>query len=199
MATMRPFKPFSGMIGVEEAWGSDPYLVAVAQKTGINAIDLETLAELCRQQQFLMIIRSPGGIGRSIVGIGGVPIKPKPASFKTEKTGGKWIKKDGTYYVSDYDLLSVWQLHAGRYAKVPLPDDDWRTEEFLMINNRELVMPFQHGANDDYLDAAGKPKNTAIGNQFTVIPPEGAITIVEGIDKLKAFYAANGLVPWLYS
>lgn len=198
MATARGTRPFSGMAGVEQAWGSDSYLVAIAEQSGMNAIDLETLRDFCKEHGLLLVIRSPGGIGRNIMGMGGVPIRPKPASIKNEKTGGKWIKKDGTYFISDYDLLSVWRRAGDGFVKVPLCEDDPRTDEFLKKINREMVMPFQHGANDDWLDCEGKAKNTAIGNHFTVVPDDGLVIVIDGQDKMRAYYEKHGLSPWLY-
>lgn len=197
MATAKGFTPFSGMVGVEKAWGSDSYLISIAEKCGINAIDLETLRDFCKERRLLLIVRSPGGAGRNVIGIGGIDIRPKPGSMK-EKTGGRWIVRDGVYYVSDYDLLSVWQRSGAGYTKVPLGEGDARTAAFLKAINRELVMPLQHGANDDYLDCDGTARNLAIGEHFTIVPDDGLITLCESQDAMRAFYASNSLAPWLY-
>lgn len=197
MATVKGFSPFSGMAGVEKAWGSDAYLIAIAEKCGINAIDLETLRDFAKAQRLLLIIRSPGGAGRNIVGIGGIDIRPKPAAIK-DKTGGRWIARDGVFYVSDYDLLSVWRRAGSGYAKVALGEGDPRTDQFLKAINQGMVMPLQHGANDDYLDCAGNARNSAIGESFTIVPEDGLITVCQSRQAMRAFYANRGLSPWLY-
>jgi len=197
MAISRPVKPFSGMVGVEKAWGCSEFLIRIAEKSGMNAVDLETLIELCQKERLVLVVRAPGGAGRRIVGIGGVDIRPKPATMK-DKTGGRWLKHGDTLYVSDYDLLSVWQRNGDHLDKFPLPADDARTDAFLKLANRELVMPFQHGANDDWLDGFGNAKNLAIGNQFLVIQDDGMVIFVEGKEDMRAYYEKNGLSPWLY-
>jgi hypothetical protein len=197
MADAKMTRPWSGMVGVEEAWGCDTYLISIARQTGINAVDLEALREFCMTERLLMIFRSPQGVGRQIVGIGGIPILPKPAHIH-DKTGGKWIKRGDTFFVSDYDVLSVWRRTGHGYAKVPLPPSDARTDAFIKRVSGNLVMPLQHGANDDYLECDGRPKNPAIGEHFCIIPDHGLVSVCASQKAMRSYYAANKLKPWLY-
>lgn len=185
------------MVGVEEAWGCHPYLISIAEKTGLNAVDLETLQEFCMRERMLMIFRSPRGIGRQIVGLGGIDVRPKPSTIH-DKTGGRWITRGNTMYVSDYDLLSVWRRAGSGYARFPLPPGDIRTDTFLKAVNKNLVMKLQHGANDDYLEVDGRPKNPDIGDHFCVIPEHGLLSVCASRNEMRDFYASHNLQPWLY-
>lgn len=195
MASVPPgFKP--GIANLERAWGCSPDLIADAQWSGMDAIDLETLQDFCRTERKLLIFRAPGGNGRDVRGLG-LEIRPKPAWMK-QKTHGSWIVDGGRFYTSDWDLLSAWQRSGAGYSRYELAADTRQTTEFLKRINRQLLFPLQHGANDDYLDEQGRPKNTAIGSKFISIDETGRIDRCETQAVMKAYYATRGLVPWLY-
>ncbi len=185
-----------GIANLEKAWGVDPHLVAVAEWSGMDAIDLETLREFSLSRRFLMVFRAPGGAGRAIRALG-ADVRPKPAEMK-EKTQGKWITRGNVFYTSDWDLLSVWRRDGAGYSKFALPASGAQLDNFLKDVNRQMLYPLQHGANDDYLDAAGQPKNRDIGTRFVTISDVGRVDTCETLALMKAFYAARGLTPWLY-
>lgn len=195
MAIVPPgFKP--GIANLERAWGCSPDLIADAQWSGMDAIDLETLQDFCRAERKLLIFRAPGGNGRDVRGLG-LEIRPKPAWMK-QKTHGSWIVDGGRFYTSDWDLLSAWQRNGTGYSRYELAADTHQTTEFLKRINRQLLFPLQHGANDDYLDEQGRPKNTAIGSKFIAIDETGRIDRCETQAVMKAYYGTRGLMPWLY-
>lgn len=176
--------------------GCAPDLIAHAVWSGMDAIDLGTLQDFCRAERKLLIFRAPGGIGRELRGLG-LEVRPKPASMK-QKTHGRWIFHDGHFYTSDWDLLSAWQRHGAGYRRFELAAETKQTVDFLDRINREMLFPLQHGANDDYLDGHGQPKNPDIGERFIAIDDTGRIERCETRELMKAYYATRGLEPWRY-
>lgn len=195
MASVPPgYRP--GIANLEKAWGCSPALIAHAQWSGMDALDLDSLQTFCRDERKLLIFRAPGGSGREVRALG-LEIRPKPATMK-QKTHGRWIVQDGHFYTSDWDLLSAWQRTGGGYSRYALAAETRQTEAFLQRVNRHLLFPLQHGANDDYLDAQGQPKNPDIGHRFLAIDETGRIERCETLAAMKAYYATRGLSPWLY-
>lgn len=138
MASVPPgFKP--GIANLERAWGCSPDLIADAQWSGMDAIDLETLQDFCRTERKLLIFRAPGGNGRDVRGLG-LEIRPKPAWMK-QKTHGSWIVDGGRFYTSDWDLLSAWQRSGAGYSRYELAADTRQTTEFLKRINRQTAVP----------------------------------------------------------
>jgi len=196
MASVLPgFRP--GIANLEKAMGCSPELIAAAEWSGMDAIDLETLQDYCRAEGMLLIFRAPGGVGRQVRGLG-LEILPKPARMKDQKTGGRWIVDKGRFYTSDWDLLSAWRRSGAGYCKFALAEGTRQTQDFLTRVNLELLFPLQHGANDDYLDAEGRPKNISIGERFVAIDETGRLERCATLASMKAYYSTRNLSPWLY-
>lgn len=177
------------------------------------------ISRFCYRNQSLLIIRAPGAetvkYRRENPCGWSDDIAPKPAYMK-EKTKGK-LTKSG--YYSDYDILSFWKISIGgaerlvtgnRKAEnpgkdVPPANANKVAAEYIIEAPIALfnliastgITDFQHGANDEYVDANGKPLNPLKNEKFVAFEHNGLIQLIPDTGAMRRYYEKRDL-PWIY-
>jgi hypothetical protein len=185
--------------------------IGMAQATGFDASDIEALRIFCNRHLMLLTIRCPKGNTRHAVG----HRAPKPASAKGKSDEDGLGQSSAVFWVSDYDLMGVFEFARGgakagsRYSRIvttrPVrpgvrPE---MTEEFRPVFgalNACVRHAFQHGANDDYVDTAGKVLNDSEelwGSRYVAFTETGHSLFIPSFGHLQKFYLGRGL-DWPY-
>lgn len=181
--------------------------IAIAKRHGMMAWHLEGLRLYCRQMDRLLILRSSKFESRRFQFSSAH--HPKPRDVKGKTQGGEVYAESSVYpgktrFFSDYDILSLWQRCGNEYTRVVTckPEQNfeplWEVidELNMYIGNRSM---FQHGANDEFVDTNGQPKNPLnINESFIAFDEKRWIYELGNVMELKAFYAQHGLSPWIY-
>ena len=175
--------------------------IKIAKRHGMLAWHLEGLRQYCREENRLLILRSSKYEGRKFHFSRAHSAKPVHVKDTTEN--GE-VVVNGKRFFSDYDILSLWQRKGTSYQRVPTckPELDFEMiyevidELNEFIGNRTM---FQHGANDEYVDRKGKPKNELKSTETFIAFDENKIIYeLFNIIDLKMFYTRNKLTPWVY-
>lgn len=139
--------------------------------SGMSPIDIDVLCDFTREEALLVIIRCPKRAARYFHGK--FDPKPKAVTKKSDPATGL-VTQDGTTYVSDYDLMSVWRfLGQGHYKKVIFQSLDEKYPmcfgpeanalmdrlDQRLLSQADAKQAFQHGAQDDY-DSPDNPNIT---------------------------------------
>jgi hypothetical protein len=186
--------------------------IGMAQATGFDAEDIEALRLFCNQHLMLLTIRCPKGNTRHAVG----HRAPKPASAKgkSDEDGlGQSPGQSGPlFWVSDYDLMGVFEFArgtGGRYSRIvttkPVrpgmkPEMTGEFRPVFQALNACVRHSFQHGANDDYVDTAGKVLNDSEelwGSRYVAFMETGQTAFIPSFGHLQNFYLGRGL-DWPY-
>lgn len=175
--------------------------IGTAKRHGMAAWHLVGLGLYTWENNRLLILRSSKFESRQFHF--SAQHKPKPGDVKGKTRGGV-VKVGANYFFSDYDILSLWERKGNHYSRVSTcyPERGFATnyevidELNLYIGNRTM---FQHGANDEYVDKNGKPKNRLKEDEtFIAFDEKRNITELMSIADLKGFYRQRGLRPWIY-
>ena len=180
--------------------------IGMAAITGFDAEDIETIRILCLENQLLIIIRCARRASRYNIGI----LPPKPAAAKSAKSDPETGIGTTSYtWVSDYDLMSIWEAEGGgkNYVKIPGYKDkagkcDPRFPSIMRIFNHRLRHRFQHGTNDDYVDhQTGKllnPSRNFPNGRFVAFTETAHVLYIKSLKELERFYRVNRL-RWPYA
>jgi hypothetical protein len=180
----------------------------MAAITGFDAEDIEAIRLLCLEHQLMMIIRCPKRAARYNIGI----LPPKPWAAKKKSDPDTGIGTTTHTWVSDYDLMSVWDAAGdGDYVKIRGYKDkagnwDLRFSATLRLFNRPppkgVKHRFQHGANDDYVDhktgKLGNPSRNFMDGRFVVFTQTAHVRYIKSIKDLERFYRVHKL-HWPYT
>jgi hypothetical protein len=173
--------------------------IAFSRLSAIDARDVRTFREFSLRNLLLFVVRCPKLTARPWHGL----LDPKPMTTK-QKTGssGVAVTPEGKMFVSDYDLMSLWQRGEGGFQKVivtsttpslrgPLPKE---ARAIISELNKHLVSRIQHGCQDD-CPAAYNPgvKPTDHFAAFTC----GVSEHLSNFKECAFFYAKYGLT-WPY-
>ncbi|MCB4821917.1 hypothetical protein [Roseicella aerolata] len=200
---------------LELKWGSSAEHRKLARMAGMNALDIEYIAEICLSRHVMIIMRSPKRASRIFDG-GLIDPKPPGVKEKTDRYTGTVERavrravdpvtgKESVVtrtYISDYDLMSVWKGPGRPYAKLFFSETargELSAEALSLLRelNQGLIRKIQHGANDDWLKD-GKPRNPHIGfDSFIVWRVNGSVEFKPSKGMLQQFYRDNGL-HWPY-
>jgi hypothetical protein len=155
--------------------GAEESDIQLSRRNGIDARDNGAFRRFTAAQGLLIVVRCPKVSARAFHGV--VPPKMMAvktgsgadgiarASFKSKLVDGTTIVKEREY-VSDYDLMSVWERRPGGLTKIfvspidkPPPVDPkelWRgkfsprAHAIVIGLNKVLVSRIQHGCQDDW-------------------------------------------------
>lgn len=170
--------------------------IALARETGMTAPDI-ALLRTHSAGHFCIIVRCPNRKGLVLQGV----LPPKPAGIYDKKSSaisGTLQLDDGRMVVSDYDLMSVWQGHAGGWKRVFCPGPTakggyWGSPEAERMMRHLLPRmdsPFDHGCQDDF----HSKKNPGVG------PSQRFVAFLNGTGKylpsraaLVEFHQKHGL------
>jgi hypothetical protein len=188
------------------------YDIKIANETGIDVGDVSAFRAVCLQWGVVIIVRCPGrGAGRAArLGLG---VVPKPEDLKEAKIGDDIVAVKNLLIVADYDLMGVWEADGdGTYRRIPFTRrgkgeaarwTDPRAAALFARLNAELVLPLQHGANDDW-NTGGRQELTDIKYRavlgharFVAFTETGAYRPIPNPGALEQFYREHG-VPWPY-
>ena len=110
---------------------------------------------------------------------------------------------DATVYVSDYDMMGVWQHWRGEWQRMRITATDGakrgsygaEAAEMLRRLNRTLTTKIQHGCQDDWAssDNRGVKDDDAFAG-FRL----GEIEFLRGAAACRSFYAKHGLGTFPY-
>lgn len=185
--------------------------IAFALQADIAPEDVRALRATTRAFGLCVILRCPK---RGAVGFHGIfgakrMVDGKDrhgASVKSGENGIGVHPDTGRIFVSDYDMMSLWEKRGGGYAKIfcssTIPGRDrghWTPAALQAVKrlNAGLTSPLQHGAQDDFTPAPGKSHpNVSPDGRFAAIR-EGEARYIEGMHACKTFYDEHGLY-WPY-
>lgn len=177
------------------------------------------IARYCYRSQRLLIIRAPSASSvafrrQNAYGHSDT-IANKPVFEKAKTRGG--LTPGGFY--SDYDILSFWEYTGRGFSslvtgtKAPQRIDEPVTaanvhrhaaayladapEALMQLVMATGITEFQHGAQDEFVDAQGKPKLQLANERFVAFDPHGFVHLVPDTGAMKRFYEERGL-RWVY-
>jgi hypothetical protein len=141
----------------EEEWrrvGVSEDDIAFSRLSAIDARDVRTFRDFTLKNRLLIVVRCPKLTARPWHGL----LAPKPMVTK-QKTGssGVAVTPEGSMYVSDYDLMSLWRRSERGLQKVVVTSTTadlrgpFSKEAKAIISdlNKQLVSRIQHGCQDD--------------------------------------------------
>jgi hypothetical protein len=168
-----------------------------SRRSGIDPMDVRTFRE-ASGSGLLFIVRCPKATARAWHGL--IPAKPISVKDKTGSSGAV-VTSDGSMFVSDYDLMSIWR-RATQWRKVVTsaakgaPRGPYSAEGTAILKalNRRLVSRIKHGCQDDFCS----PANPGIKmvDHFAAFY-DGIGEYHPNPAACKLFYERHGLV-WLY-
>jgi hypothetical protein len=187
----------------EEEWRRAGVLendIRFSSLCAIDARDVRTFREVSLTSRLIIVVRCPKRTARPWHGL----LAPKPMATK-QKTGtsGVVVTPDGTMFVSDYDLMSVWQGDGDGFRKVFIssttgnPRGPFTAEAKVVVRalNARLVSRIQHGCQDDY-HSASNPGVKPVDDHFAAFAV-GAAEYLANAGDCARFYAKHGLT-WPY-
>jgi hypothetical protein len=172
---------------------------ALEALSGLFAPDIEYLMRFALRG-WMFVLRCPNEFSYAYAqGIRRGAFAPKPGGVY-EKTNEYGLLGR---FVSDYDVMCAWQSTPGGWKRVcsnwtgktPLRPDD-PGEHLTWQLNQHLTFKLQHGFNDCWVNAAGRPRNRKIGEEFVAFCPGHCEYFYSQI-QLRSFYASHGM-PWIY-
>lgn len=184
----------------EEEWrreGVPEADIEFSRLSGMDAGDVLAFREFTTRG-LLIVVRCPKVTARAHHGV----FRPKRWATK-QKTGSSGLAVTETkIFVSDYDLMSVWQSGLKGYEKVFVsaeggaPHGRWIPQARRLIRelNTHLVSRIQHGCQDDY----DSPKNPGVkaGDHFAVFQAGSAEHLPDYL-ACSRYYNKFGLA-WPY-
>jgi hypothetical protein len=206
--------------GHDQAFGGpDPQYPSIEQY-GVLTKHAVIIARYCYRSQRLLILRAPSASSvvyrrQNIYGHSDTTAN-KPV-FEKAKTGGGLTA--GGFY-SDYDILSFWEYNGTGYtslvtgARAPQRIDEPVTaanvhrhtaayladapEALFQLVMATGITEFQHGAQDEFVDAQGRPRLQLANERFVAFDHRGLVHLVPDTGAMKRFYASLGL-RWVYA
>jgi hypothetical protein len=181
--------------------GASAQDIRVARETGFDPQDVMTLRRFTGAQNVMMFFRCPNLASRSLHGL--LPAKTAVTERKSGPSGAVQ-GAHGNLMVSDYDIMSCWRQEGPGFRKIPVTATTpgakygaWLPEarDLVRALNRQLLTKIQHGAQDDWLDAA---RNRGVKAQDEYLAFRlGLAEPLHGPESLKRCYLQNGLF-WPY-
>lgn len=187
--------------------------VAFAVKADIHPEDVHWLRTQSARLRLLLVVRCPKS---GAVGWHGVFPAKRQADGKRKdgtlvKSGesGVGVHPDsGAIFVSDYDMMCLWQRPGpGQpfrklFASALTPGAEhgaWSPEAMAVVRelNSRLQSKIQHGAQDDYTPRAGKTHPGVQPTTRFAAFCDGRNVYMQGPEACRHFYQSNGL-HWPY-
>jgi len=184
----------------EEEWrreGVPEGDIEFSRVSGMDARDVLAFREFTTHG-LLIVVRCPKVTARAHHGV----FRPKRWATK-EKTGSSGLAVTNTrIFVSDYDLMSIWQSGLKGFEKIFIsaeggaPHGRWTPQARRLIRelNKHLVSRIQHGCQDDF----DSPKNPGVkaGDHFAAFQAGSAEHLVD-MFECERYYTKFGL-RWPY-
>ena len=180
--------------------------ILMAMDAGMSAHDVAFLCRYTKGCGFIIIIRCPRQAAFAYQG----HMQPKPGAWSDVKSGPDGIvHRNGMEAVSDYDMMSFWELAGGALRKVVIGAATWdgtptgakkgaytgKATILLREMNKYLESALQHGCQDDF----ASPKNPGVKDADRFIAFKlGQAIYMPGPAECRNFYLMHGL-PWLYA
>jgi hypothetical protein len=187
----------------EEEWrreGVPEGDIEFSRLSGMDARDVRAFRAFTKETKdsLLIVVRCPKVSARAHHGV----FRPKTKATE-QKTGTSGLAVTETkIFVSDYDLMSVWQSGLKGFEKIFIsaeggaPRGRWTPQARRLIRelNRNLVSRIQHGCQDDY----NSPRNPGVkaGDHFAAFQA-GAAEHLADMFECARYYTKFGLV-WPY-
>ncbi|WP_237216739.1 hypothetical protein [Falsiroseomonas oryziterrae] len=194
--------------------------IALGRKAGMLPADVAALrAFTAGAPGWCIVVRCPKAASYAWQGL--LPAKIGAVSKKTGDSGVVSVHKlrrapggapmfrdgepmiDASVYVSDYDLMGVWQFWKGSWQRLRIAAAGGakrgsygaEAAEMLRRLNRTLVTKIQHGCQDDWVSSDNrgvKPDDPFAG--FV----RGEAMFLDGAAACRGFYASRGLGAFPY-
>lgn len=183
--------------------GVSPGDTAFAAQTDIGPWDVAALRRGTAEFKLLLIMRCPKARSVGFQGKLGPKRmehayqKGSSAAVKTGEAGIGVHPDTGEMFVSDYDLMGLWEARGGDvYTRIntgmePVgknPVVDALNDIFFNDRPDELRAPFQHGGQDDLVPPPGKSHPNLKIDERCAAFREGETTYLPGIDIIRAYY-----------
>ena len=175
--------------------------IRYARLSGFDPQDVMTLRQATAARTVLIVFRCPNLAARSLHGL--FPAKTAVTEVKSG-TSGAVMGAHGRMMVSDYDIMSCWRQDGAGFRKIPItavtPGAKYGAwlpgaRDLVREMNRNLLTKIQHGAQDDWLDAA---RNRGVKMEDLYLAFRlGVPELLEGPEGLEHFYKQNKLF-WPY-
>lgn len=195
--------------------------ISLARKAGMLPADVAAIrAFTAGQPGYCIVTRCPKAAAYAWQGL--LPAKIGAVSKKTGDSGTvsqHKLRRDGSgnplfrhgepvidaaIYVSDYDLMGVWQKWRGAWQRIRITAQNGgkrgaygaEASEFLRRINRSLVTKIQHGCQDDWASSDNrgvKPDDPFAGFW------DGQALFLDGAAACRGFYASHGLGAFPYN
>lgn len=205
-ATMAEIAVYNMLRDAQHA-GIGPGDLAFAQKSDIGPWDVAALRAGTAQFKMLLIMRCPK---KQSVGFQGVFMpkrmdhayqKGSTESVKTGEAGIRVHPDSKEIFVSDYDLMGVWEKSGYGYTRIDTGTKPRGQNAVvdklnaLFFENRpgENAAPFQHGGQDDFKPPAGKSHPNLKIKESCAAFREGEMRHLDGIDSVRAYYYEHQL------
>ncbi|UFN50508.1 hypothetical protein LPC08_07795 [Roseomonas sp. OT10] len=186
----------------------------IAGLTGMDPGDVATFRAVAMECQVLFVVRCPG-VSTGRFATLGIPVTGKPEEEKEGlKVGNDLVRRgNGQLIVGDYDLMSVWLAEGGRYERLEFTRDGpghaarWTNldaERLFDRLNRDLNIPVEHGANDDWKTANATCREIRQGavvgrRRFVAFAEGGGYRLLPDPGALKRYYADVLKAGWPYA
>ncbi len=180
--------------------------ILVAMDAGMAPHDVGFLCRYTRGAGFVIVIRCPKQAAFAYQGM----LPGKPGAWYDSKSGPDGIAhRGGQQAVSDYDMMSFWEMAGGALRKIVVGVASWdgvatgaktgayspKATLILREMNKQLRSRIQHRCQDDF----ASPKNPGVKDpdRFIAFKLGQPIYLTSRLE-CRNFYLMHGL-PWLYS
>jgi hypothetical protein len=180
--------------------------ILIAMDAGMAAHDVAFLCRYSKGAGFVIVIRCPKQAAFAYQGV----LPGKPGAWYDVKSGADGIAhRGGQQAVSDYDLMSFWEVAGGALRKIVIGAASWdgvptgaktgayspKATRILREMNKHLKSRIQHGCQGDF----ASPNNPGVKDSDRFIAFKlGQPIYMQGRLECRNFYLMHGL-PWLYS
>ncbi|WP_342165035.1 hypothetical protein [Methylobacterium sp. SD21] len=185
--------------------------IAFAQISDIGPEDVAALKEATERQGLLVVMRCPKPGAVAFQGV--FPAKravdgydSKGSVVKSGESGLGVHPERRNFFVSDYDMMSLWATAGGgRYRKLfasalTPTSRSWSRQamDAVRLLNMALQSKLQHGAQDDYTPPSGKTHPGVSPYTRFAAFREGEATYLRSMGECKAYYGRWNLY-WPYN
>jgi len=180
--------------------------ILLAMDAGMDPQDVAFLCRYTRGAGYVIVIRCPKQAAFAYQGV----LPGKPGAWWDVKSGADGIAhRGGQQAVSDYDMMSFWEMAGNSLRKVVIGVASWdgvptgaktgpytgKATRILREMNRNLRSRIQHGCQDDY--ASAKNPGVKDPDRFIAFKLGSAIYMPSRLE-CRNFHIMHGM-HWLYS
>lgn len=180
--------------------------ILMAMDAGMSPHDVAFLSRYTKGAGFVIVIRCPKQAAFAYQGV----LPGKPGAWWDVKSGPDGIAhRGGLQAVSDYDMMSFWEVYGGALRKIVIGAATWdgtptgaktgaytaKARDILREMNKHLKSRIQHGCQDDF----ASPKNPGVKDPDRFIAFKlGQPIYMPSRLECRNFYLMHGMF-WPYA